>query len=146
MKYFFALSFILIAGCSIDPYAPGGKYYVAPGTFSGLWVMTYYRPNMIIADTNHCTAIIMESDESLVGTITNDSTKEVLSLRGTHSTIGTDGQQPLYNYNVTESSSIGDSNTATNFYFYGNGDTMLYYGTRAIPGWPEFEIVCVRKE
>jgi hypothetical protein len=143
MKYFFALTFLLLAGCSTDPYAPGGEYYVAPGKFTGTWVITSFDSTVMIADTNSCTAVITECDDNLEGTITNDSTKEVLSLRGTHSS-SPNGGSPPHVYIVTDRSSLSDSDLSTHFDFYPGGDTMEYYGVRALPGFPSFTIFCVR--
>src|SRR5579863_1723768 len=86
MKYFFALSSLLIVGCSsstapISPYAPGGAYYLAPGTFEGSWTPSI---NGFFTDTDFCTAVITEADSLIAGTITNDSTKEILTLTGHH--------------------------------------------------------------
>jgi hypothetical protein len=143
MKYLFALAFILLAGCSIFPYSPGGEYYVAPGTFTGTWVITSFDSTEMLGDTNSCTAMITECDENLVATITNESTKEVLSLRGTHSS-STNGGSPTHVYIVTDQSNLGDSDLTTHFDFSPNGDAMEYYGVRAISGFPSLDIFCVR--
>jgi hypothetical protein len=145
MKYFIVLAFLLIAGCSIFPYGAGGEYYVAPGTFTGRWVITRFDSSGAIGDTNLCTAVITEGDENLAGTITNDSTKEVLTLTGIHSTFSTaDGVKALHSYVVTEKSSIGDSDVNTTFFFSPSGDTLEYFGARALPRFPSLKIFCIR--
>src|ERR1700688_4137831 len=95
MKYFVALLVLLLAGCShpastsnagpMSPiFQPGGEFYVMPGTFTGTWTI-YKDSNTFIIDTDSCTAIITEADSLLFVTITNDSNKEVLTIRGIHS-------------------------------------------------------------
>jgi hypothetical protein len=144
IKYFFGLTFLLIAGCSLFPFEPGGEYYVAPGTFTGTWVITSFDSTVEISDTNSCTAVITECDENLVGTITNESTKEVLTLTGVHSTFSTDGVTPLHSSVVTDKSSIGDSDENMRFFLSQGGDTLEYFGTRSLPKSPLFNVFCVR--
>jgi hypothetical protein len=154
MKYFFALSFLLIAGCShptgtiasqIPPYSPGGEYYVAPGSFPGTWINTTVMDSgIIIADTNLCTIVIKESDSLLAGTLTNNSTKEIINLMGVHSTESTDGIKPLYAYSVNDSSSFGINDWSAPFVFFGNGDSLIYQGQRELPRSPTFYITCIR--
>ncbi len=143
MKYFFALAFLLVAGCSIDPYAPGGEYYVAPGTFTGTWIITSFDSSGIVGDTNSCTAVITECDENLVGTITNDSTKEVLSLRGPHLS-SSNGGVALHDYITTDRSSLGDTDISMHFFIDNSGNTLSYFGSRDLPGFPTLTIVCGR--
>ncbi len=112
MKYFFALSFLFIAGCSTSttptasPYSSGGEFYVAPGTFTGTWLI-FIDSNVFRIDTDSCKAVITEADSLLLGTITNDSNKEVLSLSGVH-LWPTDDAAP-HDYEVQTISSLGDT-------------------------------------
>jgi hypothetical protein len=152
MKYFFAFTFLLLAGCRTstepaNPYAPGGEYYVAPGTFTGTWLIGYYINSPNVAYTYQSTIIITECDSNLVGTITNDSTKEVLSLRGVHTTFSQSYTAPLHNYWITsDRGSFGDTATGGFFTFYWGGDSIEYSGQRDLPGWPGFSILCARKQ
>jgi hypothetical protein len=151
MKRFFALTFLLLAGCSTDPYAPGGEYYVAPGTFTGTWVITAFTPNVpsgMVADTNPCTALITESDANLKGTIINDSTKEDLQLSGIHSTHNTSGVAPTHYYLVSDdTSNQGYIYLSSDFYYSSDGGSFEYIGTREInpDSSVEFDIVCYRQ-
>jgi hypothetical protein len=147
MKYFFALAFLLLAGCSIDPYSPGGEYYVAPGIFKGTWVITAFTPNVPIAmlsDTTRCTANITECDANLKGTITNDSTKEELQLSGVHSTY----DNATHYYGVSnDTSKQGYIYLSSDFYFSSDGNSFEYYGQREIKpdSLVEFDILCYRQ-
>jgi hypothetical protein len=159
MKYFFALSFLLIAGCSHPTstntipagpmsliYQPGGKYYMAPGTFTGTWITTYITNNVFINDTNPCTAVIKEADSLLFGTITNDSTKESLRLTGSIGVSQTVIPDPLF-YGVQSISSLGDTDLGEAINFFTTGDTLLYSGseTPRSDSAPVFEINSRRK-
>jgi hypothetical protein len=147
MKYFFALAFLLLAGCSVDPYAPGGEYYIAPGTFKGLWVITAFTPNVpsgMISDTNTCTALITECDANLKGTIINDSTKEELQFSGFHSNY--DNATHYYGvFNDTDNQ--GYIYRSSDFYFSSDGSSFEYYGQREInpDSSVEFDILCYRQ-
>jgi hypothetical protein len=115
MKYFFVLTFCLIAGCSmpVSPYSPGGQYYMAPGTFVGTWEPMTVNGNFV--DTNVCTAVITEADSVVIGSITNDSTKEVIQINGVHNSFsfaddryGPDNHQYWIRY-VSSSGDTGSS-------------------------------------
>jgi hypothetical protein len=144
MKYFFALSILMVAGCSaptnnnaptavmvtqntLPPYSPGGIYYVAPGTFIGSWEATPFQTGK--TDTNPCTVVITEADSIVSGTITNDYTHEILRVNGGHLSDPVDPLAP-HNYKVHVVSSIGVSDSITGFSFWGVGDTVACLGGR----------------
>jgi hypothetical protein len=79
---FISSALILLFGCSSHPNNPSGNHvfpqrnprYMMGGTFTGTW--TYLNV------TDSCIAVLTKADSILLGTITNDSTEEVLSLTG----------------------------------------------------------------
>jgi hypothetical protein len=162
MKFFFALSFLLIAGCShqmnaVTPgpqsaiFQPGGQFYMEPGMFTGTWTITTTNDNNIIVrnEINPCTAVITEADSLLFGTISNDSTKEVLSLSGVHTGTTSIVLEPVpHLYLVQSASSLGDTNlTYINFFSY--GDSLWSDGYEKVPATdstPYYVINCVRKK
>jgi hypothetical protein len=135
MKYFFALSVLLATGCSsstapISPYSPGGAYYMAPGTFDGSWSLVV---NGFTTDSNFCTAVITESDSLIAGTITNDSTKEVLTLTGHHwvpfqIADCPNGCNDLHGYIIGYVSNRGDTVSST-YPNYGDSTAAIDFGS-----------------
>jgi|SRR5579884_4544858 len=126
MKYFVALSIFLIVGCSsstapVPPYSPGGEFYMATGTFVGTWIPTI---NGNFVDTNLCTVVITKADSVVRGTITNNSTEEVIQVTGYHDDLGLniDGTSPKHLYWTQYVSSIGDTGSSVPLNFLnGNG-------------------------
>ena len=136
MKYFLALSILFVAGCSasttpVSPYSPGGKFYIATGTFVGTW-MPAVNVNTVdtnqgkIVDTNLCTVVIREADSIVKGTITNDSTGEVIQVTGYHGVppdidFDPNGpQEDLHFYWTRYVSSMGDTGSSTIDFSTGN--------------------------
>jgi hypothetical protein len=148
MKYFFALFFVLIAGCSSPttpaPYSPGGEYYVLPGTFVGTWDYQKVDSNSVVRNANACIARITEADSIFVGTIMNDSTTEVLSIRGSHfidGIIDDPSGPPQHLYNSTTIDANGD--TAFVVFEISNDGNTLTYNRPDLPS--NLSINCVRK-
>jgi hypothetical protein len=153
MKYFFALSFLLIVGCSsstapISPYAPGGAYYLAPGTFEGSWTPWI---NGFFTDTDFCTAVITEADSLITGTITNDSTKEILTLTGHHVVLPqiamytTNG--PPDAYLIQCKSNFGDVVIDSNYLYFYEGNMLslgCYLKQQPLLDTAEVSINCTR--
>jgi hypothetical protein len=126
MKYFLALTILLVAGCStstapVSPYSPGGKFYMTTGTFVGTWRPAAVNGNFV--DTNLCTAVITEADSIVLGSIMNDSTKEVIEINGSHD----DSAAIIANapdnhfYWIRFVSSLGDTGSSTIDFSTGNG-------------------------
>jgi hypothetical protein len=135
MKNIFVI-LLVVAGCSSqgnDPFSPGGKSYVAPGTFTGRWITKTFSANGEETDTTSCTVVITKCDATIDGTFSNDSSKEVLTFHGGHFTSSTDGTIPLYAYGVVGISNLMIADTGV-FYFYKGGDSITYGGPRSLPG------------
>ncbi len=128
MKFnlFYIFLFAVLAGCSPtsntdSPYAPGGEFYVTPGTFVGTWT--------IKSVTTPCTAIISKTDSVLLGSITNDSTKEVLTIIGRHSYLP--DVQAKHIYSIRDSSSsIRDTDYVDIFNFSDDGNALNFLAYR----------------
>jgi hypothetical protein len=151
MKYFAALSFLFLAGCShttstntIPAFQQGGEYYMSPGTFTGTWLSgNITNGNAFTIDTDSCTAVITEADSLLVGTITNDSNKEVLTISGYHLGPPYDSPSPHY-YTVLSIGSLGDTNSGV-VYFSLATDTLRYSPYSMAVYEPRWLINCVRR-
>jgi hypothetical protein len=147
MKYFFALPFLLLAGCSAPttpgPFAPGGKDYVAPGKFVGIWAQGK------VVDS--CTSFVMEADSIFSASVINSSTGEVLTLKGEYDPTTIEwANGPFYHLFAANDSSnfYGDTDKAPNFLFdvncefSPNADTLIY---SAIRGVDTLTIFCKRQ-
>ena len=144
MKYSLLLSLVLLVGCStltspIPPYSPGGEYYVAPGTFIGTWSSSNYSltgPDLSLVA--QCTAVISEADSLFSGTITNDSTKEVLILRGYNDvspkvSFPPANLNPHFEYYVHEINGIGDTTGATVLFSFDRNAMVFSVGRNTPP-------------
>jgi len=141
MKYLLIFSMVLAYACSPVNNASPRPQYVSPGTFTGTWTI-----EDAIATTTHCTAIVVESDSFLHATITNDSTKEILTIFGILS-IPVDSHSSLHFYGTSDSSSIfGDTDKISKFqdgfYFSADGNSLLYTAQRGVN---QLSISCQRE-
>jgi hypothetical protein len=146
MKYFLALTFLLIAGCSSPttpaPYAPGGEYYVAPGVFVGIWdTVTEIYNKVTMTDSNLCNAVIARADSLFAGTITNTVTHQELILSGFRELYSVSGPNPRHFYWVFSLDTVGDT-ALGGLGFTDDGDSLTYNGW-SVPS--NLSINCVRK-
>ncbi|MFI5201529.1 MAG: hypothetical protein ACHQNE_04015 [Candidatus Kapaibacterium sp.] len=130
MKYIFAFSVLLIVACSqtssteSPDFQPGGKFYMTPGTFTGYWIRSSDSSTILNYDTTLCTATFTETDSLLRGTITNNSSKEVVTISGFHTT--SPEFDVLHQYAVTTTSNLNDTFLSEPLNFFGNnGDTLI---------------------
>jgi hypothetical protein len=149
MKYIFALSFLLIAGCSgptnnSGPQPPPGWVdNIQLGKFAGIWKLG------TLVDS--CTVNVTETDSILIASVGNRRTGEVLTLTGglpiNTAEIGVRLTSYVHAFNVYDSSNFyGDTDsvpepTRANCTFSYNTDTLFYTTKR---GNDSLSIICIR--
>jgi len=135
MKILLALILMILVGCksvngtnpgnNVDStgnpdYRPGGRFYVASGTFYGTWSITED------STTFPCTAILSETDSLLIGTVKNDSTNELLTLTGQHYYLP-DLKDAYHSYTTKIVSNIGEINVMYDgLYFTPSTDSVIF--------------------
>jgi hypothetical protein len=140
MKYFFALAFLLLAGCSgptsnsSNPPPPGWVANIQPGKFVGVWTQGK------IADS--CTCFVTEADTNFSASVVNGSTSEVLTMRGIYDDYPTVewAEKPYFHafYVLDTSNFYGDTDIAPHFFDYmncvfsSNTDTLFYTTIRGV--------------
>ncbi|HYM21360.1 MAG TPA: hypothetical protein VEW28_10220 [Candidatus Kapabacteria bacterium] len=154
MKYnlldYSILLLLILIGCS--PTTPETQPYPAPGTFLGVWSQIASPDSSFGGDTIFqapCTAIVSEADATFRATITNDSTKEVLSIQGLFYPHVDGGAYQAFYWGVeSETSSLyGDTDkfprlSPAPIFFTVSGD---YFTFKASRGIDELFITCNRK-
>ena len=148
MKYFFALCFILIAGCSsptskpINPPPPGWVDNIQLGKFAGVWKLG------TVVDS--CITNVTETDSILIATVGNRRTGEVLTLAGglPVNTASSNLHPYFHGFVVYDSSNFYDDTdsfpdpTRANCTFSNNTDTLFYSTKR---GSDSLFIICIRE-
>jgi hypothetical protein len=137
MKYFFVVTLLFIIGCSHTtgtnttqnlPFSPGGQYYVAPGRFVGTLSIDNFPqngPNVI--DSTTCILVVTEADSLLFGTITNNSTNEIDTIKGFHALPHENSfpwTEPLHFYYVKSITPLADTTEPISLSFLVDGDTL----------------------
>ena len=159
MRLWWLISLLLVMGCTastspVSPYAPGGECYVAPGIFNGTWWTddrTLNDPQ--VTYSNHCTAIISEADSLFSAKIANDSTGEVLTLRGFHTLVANTANPAdriLHFFFVHDSSGgIINDTVLIGLNFWPDMNSFEFHVDRKVPatGFSEsqIEVSCTRK-
>lgn len=140
------MTLIIMVGCSTaadtppnnpwgiftsDEFKPGGDCYLSPAVCRGYWIA---NPDWRLAgDTMKCTVGVTEADSVLSATIFNDSTGEILLVRGKHATEGSlehspwgPATPPEHFFLAVCKSSTGDTSFETPFTFFTTGDSLGY--------------------
>ena len=131
------LLLIPFAGC-INQSQQQNPYYVPPGVFVGSWTQG--------STTSPCTTKVTESDDKFKATITNNSSKEVLTLTS-HSYIQywiwSSKVMPSHFYAVTDSSNVlQEKDTNNSILFSNDANSFTHY---PIVGIDTISISCNRQ-
>lgn len=145
IRYIILLSIALWSCSSIN--GPSVINYPKPGTFLGIWSQVG-----IPTSPDSCSAIIIEADTIVNAMITNDSTKEILFIRGIFQIHVDDYNYSSHYWRIVFDSSnyygkidknVDLSGNNTGIIFEISGNSFTYQTTRDSL---ELKITCYRKD